>query len=124
MSAIGFIGLGIMGRPMASHLIAGGHKLFLHDIGPLPPELLAQGAKPCDSGEAAARAAETIIVMVPDTPHVETALFGPHGVAAGLTPGKTVIDMSSISPIATKGFAAGSTRPAATTSTRRYPGAR
>jgi 2-hydroxy-3-oxopropionate reductase len=105
MSNIGFIGLGIMGRQMAQHLITAGHKLFLYDIGPLPQPLLDKGGQACQSSEEAARQSEIIITMVPDTPHVEAALFGPKGVAAGLSPGKIVVDMSSISPIATKDFA-------------------
>src|SRR5919206_1874498 len=102
---VGFIGLGIMGRPMALNLLKGGHELFLHDINPLPRELTGEGAKGPGSGRAVAEAAEVVITMVPDTPHVEAALFGPNGVAEGLSPGKTVVDMSSISPIATKDFA-------------------
>jgi 2-hydroxy-3-oxopropionate reductase len=106
MSDIGFIGLGIMGRPMAAHLQAAGHKLFLYDIGALPQELLAAGGVACASGKDVAAKAQIVILMVPDTPHVEAALFGAEGVAAGLSAGKIVIDMSSISPIATKEFAA------------------
>jgi 2-hydroxy-3-oxopropionate reductase len=102
---VGFIGLGIMGRPMASHLQASGHELFLFDLGPLPKELLDQGAVGCASGMEVADKAEVVITMVPDTPHVEAALFGKNGVAEGLRPGKIVVDMSSISPIATKEFA-------------------
>jgi 2-hydroxy-3-oxopropionate reductase len=105
MSNIGFIGLGIMGRPIAQHLIDNGHKLFLYDIGPLPQPLLDRGGQACQSGEDVARESEIIITMVPDTPHVDAALFGPKGVAGGLSPGKIVVDMSSISPIATKEFA-------------------
>src|SRR5688500_3162209 len=105
MSKIGFIGLGIMGRPMAGHLQTAGHQLYLYDIGALPEALLGAGAVACRSGEEVARQAEIIIVMVPDTTHVEAALFGPGGVAGGLSPGKIVVDMSSISPIATKDFA-------------------
>jgi 2-hydroxy-3-oxopropionate reductase len=105
MSKIGFVGLGIMGRPMAGHLIAGGHTLFAYDLAPVPAELIERGATACESGEAAARAADVIITMVPDTPHVEAALFGEKGVAAGLSRGKIVVDMSSISPLATKDFA-------------------
>ena len=105
MSNIGFIGLGIMGRPMAGHLLAAGHTLFIHDLGAPPKALLDQGATPCDSAREVARAAEVIITMVPDTPNVEEVLFGPAGVAEGLSPGKIVADMSSISPIATKEFA-------------------
>ncbi|MFZ6749365.1 2-hydroxy-3-oxopropionate reductase [Undibacterium sp. Ren11W] len=105
MAKIGFIGLGIMGTPMANHLQAGGHKLYLHDLKNPPFELIEGGATVCTSGEEVAKRADIIIIMVPDTPHVEAALFGENGVAAGLSPGKIVVDMSSISPIATKGFA-------------------
>ena len=105
MAKIGFIGLGIMGAPMAGHLQAGGHKLYLHDIKNPPFELIERGATVCTSGEEVAKRADIIIIMVPDTPHVETALFGENGVAAGLDAGKIVVDMSSISPIATKDFA-------------------
>ena len=105
MSKIGWIGLGIMGRPMAGHLQAAGHELFLRDVGALPEDLLRAGAAACGSGEEAARRAEVVFVMVPDTPHVEAVLFGEGGVAGGLSPGKTVVDMSSVSPIATKEFA-------------------
>lgn len=104
MSKIGFIGLGIMGRPMAAHLIAGGHTLFVHDLGPVQA-LVDQGATACANGKDVAQQADIVILMVPDTPHVAAVLFGPGGVAEGLTPGKTVVDMSSISPIETKVFA-------------------
>jgi 2-hydroxy-3-oxopropionate reductase len=102
---VGFIGLGIMGRPMAGHLVKAGHELYVHDLRPAPQDLLDQGARDCRSGREVAEQAEVIITMVPDTPHVEAALFGPGGVAEGLSPGKMVVDMSSISPIATKEFA-------------------
>jgi 2-hydroxy-3-oxopropionate reductase len=105
MSNIGFIGLGIMGRPMAGHLIEGGHTLFVHDIGPIDEALLKAGATECATGCEVAQKADIIITMVPDTPDVEAALFGENAVAAGLTKGKIVVDMSSISPIATKNFA-------------------
>src|SRR5712671_955128 len=105
MSNVGFIGLGIMGRPMAGHLAAGGHKLFLHELLPLPDALLGQGAVACKSGKEVAEWSDIIILMVPDTPHVEAALFGPSGVAEDLGRGKVVVDMSSISPIDTKRFA-------------------
>ena len=105
MAKIGFIGLGIMGAPMAGHLQRGGHKLYLHDIKTPPFELVEGGATVCTSGAEVAKRADIVIIMVPDTPHVETALFGENGVASGLTAGKIVVDMSSISPIATKGFA-------------------
>ena len=102
---IGFIGLGIMGAPMAGHLLAAGHQLAVNTIGPVPAAIVAAGATVCPSGHDVARAADVVIVMVPDTPDVEAVLFGPAGVAEGLAPGKIVVDMSSISPIATKDFA-------------------
>ncbi|MGY3614342.1 2-hydroxy-3-oxopropionate reductase [Bradyrhizobium sp. USDA 10063] len=105
MTNIGFIGLGTMGRPMAGHLQAAGHRLFLHDVGTIPPELVSGGGVVCKSGREVAQEAQAIIIMVPDTPHVEAVLFGPGGVAEGLSKGKIVVDMSSISPLATKEFA-------------------
>ncbi len=104
---VGFIGLGIMGAPMAGHLQKAGHELYLHDLAPsLPAALLQGGAIACDSGRAVTEQVEVVIVMVPDTPDVDAALFGRHGVAEGLHPGQLVIDMSSISPTATTAFAA------------------
>jgi 2-hydroxy-3-oxopropionate reductase len=105
MSKVGFIGLGIMGVPMAGHLQAGGHQLFVHDIRPAPAALTAGGAKVCASGKEVAESAEIVIIMVPDTPDVEKVLFGKNGVAEGLSGGKIVVDMSSISPVETKEFA-------------------
>ena len=102
---IGFIGLGIMGTPMAAHLVKGGHQLFLHDVKPIPAELAELGARACASGREVAQQADVIIIMVPDTPHVAAVLFDANGVAEGLAAGKTVVDMSSISPIETKQFA-------------------
>jgi 2-hydroxy-3-oxopropionate reductase len=102
---VGFIGLGIMGRPMASHLLRGGHALFVLDRKTIPEDLLAAGARPYASGEEVARRADVVILMVPDTPHVASVLFDAEGVAAGLSPGKIVVDMSSISPLDTKEFA-------------------
>ncbi len=105
MSKLGFIGLGIMGAPMAGHLVAGGHTVALHSRSGVPAELTSAGGIACKSPRAVADAADIIFLMVPDTPHVEEVLFGEHGVAAGLSKGKVVVDMSSISPIATKRFA-------------------
>ena len=103
---IGFIGVGIMGRPMAGHLQKAGHQLLLKPHrSALPAELLEAGAETFSSGAELAANADVVILMAPDTPDVEQALFGPGGVAEGLSPGKTVIDMSSIDPLATKGFA-------------------
>jgi len=102
---IGFIGLGIMGTPMALHLAAAGHQLFVKTRSKVPADIASANAKVCASGEEVARNAEVIFLMVPDTPDVELVLFGDGGVAKGLAKGKIVVDMSSISPIATKGFA-------------------
>ena len=102
---IGFIGLGIMGAPMALHLVNAGHELFYVRRGKVNPDIAASSAKALDNAREVARAADLVILMVPDTPDVEAVLFGADGVAEGLSAGKTVIDMSSISPIETKAFA-------------------
>jgi 2-hydroxy-3-oxopropionate reductase len=91
---------------MAGHLIDAGHSLSLNRVKPASQFLVDKGGTVADSPRAVAAAAEVVILMVPDTPDVEQVLFGADGVAEGLTPGKLVIDMSSISPIATKDFAA------------------
>jgi 2-hydroxy-3-oxopropionate reductase len=105
MSKVGFVGLGIMGKPMAANLMKGGHTLYLYSRSGVAPELTAGGGVACASAKEVAQKAEFIITMVPDTPDVEKALFGPVGVAEGLSSGKVVIDMSSISPFETKAFA-------------------
>src|ERR1700694_2199825 len=97
---IGFIGLGIMGRPMALNLKNAGHTLIVPDRRSLTDEVRAAAEGGADAKAFAARA-EFFILMVPDTPDVEAALFGPAGVAEGLNQGSLVIDMSSISPIDT-----------------------
>jgi 2-hydroxy-3-oxopropionate reductase len=102
---LGFIGLGIMGAPMAAHLLAAGHRLFVHTRGAVPAALTEAGAVACASGREVAERANIVFTMVPDTPDVEKVLFGENGVAAGLSAGKLVVDMSSISPIETKQFA-------------------
>jgi 2-hydroxy-3-oxopropionate reductase len=102
---VGFVGLGIMGTPMALNLIQAGHTLFVSSRSKVPVAFAEQGATVCTNATEVARRADVIITMVPDTPDVDAALFGPQGVAAGLAPGKTVIDMSSISPSATRRFA-------------------
>ena len=102
---IGFIGLGIMGAPMAVRLAQGGHALFVHTRSQVREEVSAAGATICASATEVAQRADVIFTMVPDTPDVERVLFGEGGVAAGLSAGKTVVDMSSISPMATKDFA-------------------
>jgi 2-hydroxy-3-oxopropionate reductase len=100
---IGFIGLGIMGRPMAARLLGAGHRLFTCSRRPLPDEL--GGAVVCASASEVAKRAEIVITMLPNTPDVEAVLFGPGGVGEGLSSGKVVIDMSSIAPSATQAFA-------------------
>jgi 2-hydroxy-3-oxopropionate reductase len=111
---IGFIGLGIMGTPMAQHLINAGHQLFVNTVGKLPDTIAASTATPCASAEEVTRNTDIVFTMVPDTPDVESVLFGNNGVATGLQGGalmsdgntrKIIVDMSSISPMATKVFA-------------------
>lgn len=104
---VGFIGLGVMGRPMAGHLQAAGHELLIvRRSAPPPAELVAGGAAVLNTAREVARDADVIILMLPDTPDVDAVLFNPGGVAEGLSAGKTLIDMSSISPLATRTFAA------------------
>jgi 2-hydroxy-3-oxopropionate reductase len=102
---LGFIGLGIMGRPMAGHLIAAGHQVHLMSRSGVPNELTAAGGVACGAPAEVARHADVIFTMVPDTPDVEKVLFGEQGVERGLTGGKVVVDMSTISPVATREFA-------------------
>ena len=102
---IGFIGLGIMGAPMAGHLFKAGHQLFVYTLGKMPQEIAEGRATKCLDAKGVALRADIIITMVPDTPDVAEALFGESGVAKGLTAGKIVVDMSSISPVETKQFA-------------------
>ena len=105
MSKVGFLGLGIMGGPMAAHVRAAGHELYVDGRHSVPAALLASGAVRCESGKEVAQRSDIIIVMVPDTPDVAAALFAADGVAAGLAPGKIVVDMSSIAPLETREFA-------------------
>jgi 2-hydroxy-3-oxopropionate reductase len=105
MATLGFIGLGIMGRPMAGHLMAAGHRLFLHSRSGVPEALTSKGGVACPSAADVAASAEIVFLMVPDTRDVEAVLFGAGGVSETLTAGKVVVDMSSISPVATKAFA-------------------
>jgi 2-hydroxy-3-oxopropionate reductase len=106
MMKIGFVGLGIMGHPMALNLIKGGHELFVVGKRRLPADVREAGATVCNTLKEAAEHSETVIIMVPDTPDVKSVLFDRAGIAEGLSPGKIVVDMSSISPIETKQFAA------------------
>jgi 2-hydroxy-3-oxopropionate reductase len=102
---LGFIGLGIMGTPMAGHLLAAGHILYVNTRSQVPQELVNSAAIVCSSAAEVASKADIIITMVPDTPDVEKVLFGENGIATGISKGKIVVDMSSISPIASKEFA-------------------
>lgn len=102
---IGFIGLGVMGTPMAGNLLHAGHVLFIHTRSKVPPALVDGGATVCTNARGVAERADVVFLMLPDTPDVEAVLFGEYGVAAGLARGKTVVDCSSIDPIATRGFA-------------------
>lgn len=105
---IGFIGLGIMGTPMAGHLLRAGHQLFVYTRSRVPAEIASSAATQCLSPRGVAERADIVITMVPDTPDVEAVLLGPDGVAEGLKAapaGKVVVDMSSISPVETKQFA-------------------
>ena len=102
---LGFIGLGIMGAPMAGHLIAAGHRLAYYTRSKVAPEIAATNARACANAKEVAERSDIVFTMLPDTPDVAAVLFGENGVAAGLSKGKTVVDMSSISPIETKDFA-------------------
>jgi len=102
---LGFIGLGIMGRPMAGHLMAAGHTLYLNTRSGVPQEMIDKGGIACKTAHEVAENADVIFVMVNDTPDVEKVLFGENGAASALKGGKIVVDMSSISPITTKEFA-------------------
>jgi len=106
MANLGFIGLGIMGKPMAGHLVAAGHTVYVYNrsSGPVR-ELASKGAIACRNSKEVAQKSDVIFIMVPDTPDTEAVLFGKDGVVEGLRPGSIVVDMSSISPIATKEFA-------------------
>ena len=109
MSKLGFIGLGIMGAPMAAHLVKAGHEVFLNTRSQVPADLLTGKGVACASAKDVAEQADIIFLMLPDTPDVAAVLFGANGVSAGLGDakgkGKTVVDMSSISPMETKDFA-------------------
>jgi len=106
MANLGFIGLGIMGKPMAGHLLAAGHTVHVYDVVPESvKELAAKGAVASSNSKEVAQKSDIIIIMVPDTPDVEAVLFGKDGVAEGVKRGSIVVDMSSVSPLATKEFA-------------------
>ena len=100
---VGFIGLGIMGKPMARNLWNAGFELVVHSRSPGPvDELVQAGARRASSPAEVAAASDTLITMLPDTPDVELVLFGPDGAATALRPGSLAIDMSTINPLATR----------------------
>ncbi|MBI2857504.1 MAG: 2-hydroxy-3-oxopropionate reductase [Chloroflexi bacterium] len=103
MADLGFIGLGVMGKPMAGHLLSAGHRLHAFNRSPAPlSELAGRGAISCSSPREVAAKSDIVFLMLPDTPDVEKVLFGSDGVAEGLRAGSIVVDMSTISPIATR----------------------
>lgn len=107
MTRIGFIGLGIMGRPMARNLLRAGHRLVVHSRSPGPVEsLVAAGAEAAPNPREVALRADVVITMLPDAPDVEAVLLGPGGVAEGVRPGMLVIDMSTSSPALARRLAA------------------
>lgn len=105
MNKVGFIGLGLMGRPMAANLIKAGNSLILHSRSGVPDDLKSLGGVSASSSAAVSASADVVVTMLPDTPDVEAVLFGRDGVAESLRPGTVIVDMSSISPIATREFA-------------------
>lgn len=103
---VGFVGLGIMGKPMAKNILKHGYSVTVFDFNQAAiDEVVAAGAVSAESGAAVAEQSEVIITMLPNSPNVEAALFSPKGIVEGLTAGKTVIDMSSIAPKASQDFA-------------------
>ncbi len=103
MKTLGFIGLGIMGKPMAANLLRGGHRLFVHDVRPEPVrELVALGATECASPAEAASHVEIVITMLPNSPEVKQVVLGESGVLAGAEKDLILVDMSSIAPLVSK----------------------
>ncbi|MCL5019689.1 MAG: NAD(P)-binding domain-containing protein, partial [Patescibacteria group bacterium] len=97
---IGFIGLGIMGKPMARNLMKAGYSLVVYDINPAPVEELAkEGAEKVNGSKEVAAKSDLVITMLPDSPDVETAILGKDGVLEGAKPGLIIVDMSSINPL-------------------------
>ncbi|MGJ3354001.1 2-hydroxy-3-oxopropionate reductase [Providencia sp. Je.9.19] len=102
---LGFVGLGIMGAPMAANLIKGGHELAVNTRGNLPASLIESGAKAYSNPKEVTENSDVIFIMVPDTPQVAEVLFGENGCGFANLKGKIIVDMSSISPIETKEYA-------------------
>jgi len=104
---VGFVGLGIMGKPMAKNVLKEGYELMVFDFNKVAVgELVAAGAEEGNTSKEVAEFADVVITMLPNSPNVKAALFSENGIASGLTAGKTIIDMSSISPVASREFAA------------------
>jgi len=107
MAKIGFVGLGIMGKPMALNLLKAGHELVVYDIvAERMEELVKAGAREGSSGKDAAGKSDIVITMLPNSPHVREAVLGPNGVLEGARRGTVLIDMSSIAPLASREIAA------------------
>lgn len=103
---VGFVGLGIMGKPMALNVIKAGYEVTAYDFNKAPLEAIeAAGGKAAANGKEVAEASDVVITMLPNSPHVRSALFDENGIAEGLSAGKAVIDMSSIAPLASRDFA-------------------
>ena len=106
-STVGFIGLGIMGRPMARNVLKGGFPLVVYDLQPGPvTDLVQAGATAATSPRAVAAVADIVLLCLPDSPDVQAAMRGPDGVLAGVKPGQIIVDMSTISPVAARELAA------------------
>ena len=107
MERIGFIGLGIMGTPMAANLVAAGYPLTVHSLNrEAVDELAALGASTAATARDVAASSDIVITMLPDSPEVEAVVLGPDGVAAGIAEGALYVDMSSISPAVSRAIAA------------------
>lgn len=103
---VGFIGLGIMGKPMSKNVLKAGYDVIVYDLNKASVrELVMVGAVEGKNGKDVAEKSDVVITMLPNSPHVKNALFSENGIAEGLTAGKAVIDMSSISPVASREFA-------------------
>lgn len=104
---IGFVGLGIMGKPMAKNLLKAGYQLVVYDlVSAAVKEVAAAGAAPASSAKEVAQKTDVVITMLPNSPHVKAAVLGPNGVLEGAKPGMIIVDMSSIAPLAAKEVAA------------------
>ena len=107
LAEIGFVGLGIMGKPMAKNLVKAGYEVVVYDINAAAvAEVVAVGAQASESAKEVAQQTDVIITMLPNSPHVKAAVLGPNGVAEGIRKGAIVIDMSSIAPLASQEVAA------------------